>query len=134
MELDFMLQLNREINTFDLFAESSIGFLCRDESISIMAMPGGAETKFMDGSKDKDYQVQVYAKSMNRSKCFKALTTIYQRLETLGELPSSNDSYDFNKIETKSLPSLVVEDERGYLVYALSISVKITIYRGVLEK
>lgn len=131
MELDFMLKLNQKINSFNLYARSSIGLLGVSESLSIMAMPGGAETVFMDGVRDKDYQVQVNAKSMDQMNCFNALTAIYQTLENLDALPSGNGSYDFEKIETKSLPSLVTQDEQGFFVYALSISAKITIYRGV---
>lgn len=131
MELDFMMKLNQKINSLGLFAHSSIGLLAADESLSIMAMPGGAETVFMDGVRDKDYQVQVNAKSQDQMNCFNALTEIYQTLENLDSLPSGNGSYDFEKIETKSLPSLVTQDEQGFFVYALSISAKITIYKGV---
>jgi len=131
VSLDFMLQLNSKINNLGLFSDSYIGLLGTDESMSIMAMPGGAETVFMDGVRDKDYQVQVNAKSQDQMNCFNALTEIYQTLENLDSLPSGNGSYDFEKIETKSLPSLVTQDEQGFFVYALSISAKITIYKGV---
>lgn len=132
MELDFMDRLNQKINDLDLYARCRIGLLDTNESLSIMAMPGGAETVYMDGSRDKDYQVQVNAKSKNQLNCFNALTYIYQTLENLADLPSENGSYEFNKIETKSLPSLVEQDEQGFYVYALSISAKITIYQGVV--
>lgn len=126
-----MDKLNQKINSLGLYANSRIGLLGTDESLSIMAMPGGAETVYMDGSRDKDYQVQVNAKSKNQLNCFNALTYIYQTLENLIDLPSNNGSYEFNSIETKSLPSLVEQDEQGFYVYALSISAKITIYQGV---
>ena len=132
MELDFMVNLNQKINSLGLYANSRIGLLGTDESLSIMSMPGGAETVYMDGSRDKDYQVQVNAKSKNQLNCFNALTYIYQTLENLIDLPSKNGSYEFNNIETKSLPSLVEQDEQGFYVYALSISAKITIYKGVV--
>lgn len=131
MKLDFMLQLNRKINSLGLYADSSIGLLDTDESLSIMAMPGGDETVYMDGSRDKDFQVQVNAKSRDQLNCLDALTTIFQTLENLPDLPSGNGSYDFNRIEIKSLPSLITQDEQGFFVYALSISAKITIYQGV---
>lgn len=131
MDLDFMIKLNQQINNLNLYAHSAIGLLGPSESLSIMAMPGGAEVEYMDGTRDKDYQVQVNAKSKDQMNCFNALTTTYQKLENLVELPSGNGSFDFNKIETKSLPSLVTQDEQGFYVYALSISAKITIYKGV---
>jgi len=131
MKLDFMLQLDRKINSLGLYAESSIGLLDDEDSLSIMSMPGGTEVEYMDGTRDKDYQVQVNAKSRDQLNCLDALTTIYQVLENLADLPSSNSSYEFNKIETKSLPSLIMQDDQGFFVYALSISAKITIYQGV---
>jgi hypothetical protein len=131
MELDFMDQLNKKINSMNLFASSRIGLLGADESISIMAMPGGEETAFFDGTRDKSYNVQVNAKSKNQLNCFNALTKIYQTLENLDDLPSENGSYDFQGITTQSLPSLLERDEQGYWVYVLSISAKITIYKGV---
>jgi len=131
MELDFMAKLNQKINSLDLYAPCTIGVLGKGESLSIMAMPGGEETVYFNGWRDKDYQVQVNAKSRNHNNCFNALTVIYQTLENLDDLPSDNGSYDFQRITTQSLPSLVMQDEDGFFVYQLSISAKITIYEGV---
>ncbi|MEH7236755.1 minor capsid protein [Bacillus sp. JJ1562] len=131
MELDFMDRLKDKINSFSLYARCTIGLLGSSESLSIMAMPGGSETVFFDGTRDKDYQVQVNAKSKNQMNCFNALTQIYQTLENLEDLPSDNGSYDFQEISTQSLPSLVGQDEQGFYIFQLSISAKITIYQGV---
>lgn len=131
MDLDFLSKLNSKINSLGLYARSSIGLLDAGESLSIMAMPGGSEVEFMDGTRDKDYQVQINAKSMDQMNCYNALTTIYRTLENLTDLPSGNGSYEFNKISTQSLPSLVMQDEQGFYIFQLSISAKITIYKGV---
>jgi len=128
MELDFMQKLNQKINSMDLFAHSVIGPLDEDESISIMAMPGGAESVYFDGIRDKQYQVQVNTKSRNQANCMNALTMIYQKLENLNKMSSDNGSFDFQSISTASLPNLVMFDEQGFFVYALNISCKITIY------
>lgn len=128
MELDFMQKLNQKINSMNLFAHSSIGDLDADESISIMPMPGGEETVYFDGIRDKHYQVQVNTKSRDQANCLNALTTIYQTLENLEDLSSDNGSFDFQSIKTASLPALVMVDEQGFFIYALNISCKITIY------
>lgn len=126
-----MVRLNQQINSLNLYTNSIIGVLEDDESISIMAMPGGSETVFFDGVRDKDYNVQINTKSKNQQNCINALTKIYQTLENLNELPSSNGSYDFESISTTSLPSLLMYDENGFFIYELSIVAKITIYEGV---
>ena len=131
MDLDFMDRLKDKINSLGLYACCTVGILGPSESLSIMAMPGGAETVYYDGSRDKDYQVQVNAKSKNQMNCFNALTQIYQALENLEELPSGNGSYYFQSINTQSLPSILEQDDKGYWIYTLSISAKITIYHGV---
>lgn len=131
MKLDFMEQLMNQINSLGLYTTCSIGLLGESESLSIMAMPGGDETVYMDGTRDKSYELQVNAKSTNQLECYDALTVIYQKLENLSELPSQNGSYDFQKFDTKSLPNLIGQDEQGYYVYAANISAKITIYKGV---
>lgn len=132
MELDFLEKLNQKINSLNLYARSTVGLLGPSESLSIMAMPGGEETVFFDGTRDKNYNVQVNAKSQNQLNCFNALTKIYQTLENLEDLPSDNGSYDFQGVVAQSLPSLLQQDEQGYFIFVLSISIKITIYEGVL--
>lgn len=131
-ELDFLFQLNNKINSLDLFAPCYIGLLDEGESISVMAMPGGDEVVYFDGIRDKNYQVQINAKSKNQLNCINALTHIYRTLENLDDLPSENGSYEFQKITTQSLPSLLEQDEQGFFIYVMSISARITIYEGVM--
>lgn len=132
MELDFLVQLNRYINQQKPFASSVIGVLGATESVSVMAMPGGQEKVFFDGTRDKDYQVQINAKSKKQDNCINFLSTIFQRLENLENLPSINGSYDFQQIKITSMPSLVMIDEQGFFIYQLSISATITIHKGVV--
>lgn len=127
MELDLLLQLNRYINSQQPFAKSIIGTLEPTESISVMAMPGGTETVYYDGMRDKQQQVQINAKSKQQNHCINFLNTIFQKLENLTELPSGNGSYEFNNIRVAGMPSFIFQDEQGYFFYQLSISVQITI-------
>lgn len=131
MELDLLLQLNRYINNQKPFASSIIGVLNAVESISVMAMPGGAETVYFDGTRDKQQQVQINAKSKQQNHCINFLNMIFQKLENLSDLPSENGSYMFNDIRIAGMPSLILIDEQGYFIYQLSISIQITIEKGV---
>lgn len=123
-----MERLNSHINTLDLFARSRIGLLGESDSISVMAMPGGDETVYFDGIRDKNYQIQVSAKSKNQNNCFNALTTVYQELEQLDELKSNNGSFDYQTTRTASLPNLIGQDDSGYFIWGVNLSCKITIY------
>lgn len=131
MELDFLVQLNRYINKQNFFAKSVIGVLGKEEGLSIMAMPGGAEKVFFDGTRDKAYQVQINAKSKKQDNCINTLNTLFQNLENLTDLPSDNGSYDYQQTKITSLPSLIMIDEQGFFIYELSISATITIHKGV---
>ena len=132
-ELDFIWRLNDHINTLDLFAWSNVGLLEESESLSVMAMPGGEETIYFDGTRDKHLNVQINAKSMNQLNCIDALSKVARVLENLPEnaIESENGSFYFESISITSPVSIVAQDEQGFFIYALSISAKITIYKGV---
>lgn len=129
-ELDFIWRLNDYINTLDLFAWSDVGMLSETESMSLMAMPGGEEKLFMDGTREKNYQMQVNAKSKNQLHCIESLSKAATALEGLkaNEIKSDNGTFDFDSNKITSLLSLVGQDEQGYFIYAFSLSAKITIY------
>ena len=132
-ELDFIWRLNDYINTLDLFARSNVGVLEADDSLSVMAMPGGEETVYFDGTRDKNLNIQINAKSRNQLNCIDSLAKIARVLENLPEnaIQSENDSFYFESISVTSPVSIVAQDEQGFFIYALSISAKITIYKGV---
>ena len=132
-ELDFIWRLNDYINTLDLFAWSNVGILEAGDSLSVMAMPGGEETVYFDGTRDKHLNVQINAKSKNQLSCIDALSKIARVLENLEEdaIKSESDSFYFESINVTSPVSIVAHDEQGFFIYALSISAKITIYKGV---
>lgn len=139
MNLDFLLKLNQYINAQKLAGSTNkaltsvIGLLGADETMSIMAMPGGAQKVYMDGSRDKAYQVQINVKSKHQDVAMNTLNIIAKKLENLTALPSSNDSYDFQQINITSNPSFLQQDEKGFFIWVLSISAEITIEKGVVE-
>ena len=132
LQLDFVTQFNKYINTLGLYAKSVIGVLAANESISVMSTPGGPQQLFYDGSRDKDFQVQITTKSKEQANCINALNYIFLTLENLEQLPSTNNSYEFYGIDIASLPSFVTQDDQGYFIWQLSISAKLNIKKGVL--
>src|SRR5690606_3768367 len=103
-ELDFIWRLNDYINTLDLFALSNVGLLEESDSLSVMAMPGGEETIYFDGTRDKNLNVQINAKSKNQLNCIEALSKIARVLENLQEntIKSENDSFYLESISVTS--------------------------------
>ena len=132
-ELDFIWRLNDYVNTLDLFARSNVGLLEETESLSVMAMPGGEEIVYFDGTRDKNLNIQINAKSKNQLNCIDALSKIARTLENLkeGDIQSHNDSFEFESIRVTSFVSIVGQDEQGYFIYQVSLAAKITIHKGV---
>src|SRR5690625_1585783 len=132
-ELDFIWRLNDYINTLDLFAWSNVGILEADDSLSVMAMPGGEETVYFDGTRDKHLNVQINVKSRNQLHCIDALSKVARVLENLEEdaIKSENDSFYFESIQVTYPVSIVAHDDQGYFIYVLSISAQITIKKAV---
>src|SRR5699024_8440608 len=98
---------------------SDVGGLDSKESLSVLAMPGGNETVFQNGTKDKDYNIQVNAKSKSQFNCIEALSKVARELEELkeGAIVSENESFDFESINTTSFVSIVGQDEQGFFIY-----------------
>lgn len=130
-ELDFLVQLNQYINSLGLYARSILSVLTENESLSLIALPGGIETVYMDGSKDKDYNVQINAKSKDQLNCVNALNAIAYSLENLYALPSSNQSYELDRFILSGMPSYVSQDAQGFFIWQLTVTAKITIDKGV---
>lgn len=129
--LDFIPNLNNELNTLNLFTKSEIGLLGIGESISVLALPGAQGQTFYDGTHDRVYSIQINAKSKKQANCLDTLNKIFVTLEDLTELPSSNDSYIFNGIDITSLPSYVGADDSGFHVWQISLESQITINGGI---
>lgn len=137
-ELDFLLKLNQYINSLSLPGSNSnrlvskIGLLQTTESLAVSASPGGAQEVFYDGSRDKEYQVQISCKSLRQDVCMNALNNLSTKLENLVNLDSGNDSYEFQGITITSLPSLLGEDDKNYFIWVVSISAQLHIKKGVV--
>src|SRR5690606_37506946 len=112
-ELDYIWRLNDYINTLDLFAWSNVGLLEESEFLSVMAMPGGEEIVYFDGTRDKNLNIQINAKSKDQLNCIEALSKVARMLENLPEdaIKSENDSFYFEPISVTSPVSIVSQDE-----------------------
>ena len=96
----------------------------RDASISVSRMPNSrVMQEYMDGSKDKRYTflIQVKARDEQRNEAVNALQIISDSLIDLEQLPSSNNSYEFNDIIVTNEPYQFSRDDAGYIFFRMSI-------------
>ena len=128
-DLDFIIRLNEHVNTLGLFVDCNLSILQEGESMALIALPGGTETLFMDGTRDKDYNVQFTVKSKSQANCIGALNAIAEELESLKTLTSSNNSFEFYGFTTTGMPSYVSKDDQGHWMWQLTLVAEITIIK-----
>jgi len=133
LQLDMIPRIKDEINTLGLPIVCHIGLLRPGESMAIVQSPGGNETTYMDGTRTKAFNVEVNIQTTSHQTAYDLLTQISSHLENLDDLPSKNDSYEFEEIQTLSSPSIVGQGEDGSFIYTMTIKSQIFIKKGVIE-
>lgn len=130
-EFDLIPQLNSYINSLGLGIRSTIGILDDGDSMAIAPLPANNDTVYMDGSRDREQNIQVLIKHSNGAVVFELMHKLERELSKLMDLPSGNDTYTFNEIYTVSTPNLVGADETKRFIYDLTIVASVHIFKGV---
>lgn len=126
-ELDFIDRLADLIDTYRFPYKLRVGSLDEGESMAIMTLPGGEEAVYFDGVRDKTLNIAIDIKSKSTIKAYQTLNVLFQLLESLVDLPSQNDSYDFNWITTTNAPNKIGADEH-YELWECTFAFDLTIY------
>jgi len=107
-----------------------MGYLSDGESFVIYPIPGSrVANEFYDGTKERELNYDIAMQSKDQQALQAALWIVQDDLETLKELPSQNDSYDFNEIVIVDKPFINQIDEQGWFVFMLSITIKIITHK-----
>lgn len=100
-----------------------------DESLALCSLPGGTVIKaYMDGVKDKQLNYEIQGKSKDRDKIFSTISILASLLEAIEDVPSSNNSYEFQDITVSSEPYFNESETSGYLYFRTTFQVKLTIF------
>jgi fido (protein-threonine AMPylation protein) len=126
-ELDFIERLAEFIASYNFPYPLRVGNLLATESMAIMLLPGGDETVYFDGVRDKQMNIAIDVKATSTLKAYQTLNVLFQLLENLNDLPSKNDSYDFNDITTTNAPSQIGKDET-FELWECTFAFDLTIY------
>lgn len=126
-ELDFIDRLADLIDAYKFPYKLRIGSLDEGESMAIMTLPGGEEAVYFDGVRDKTLNIAIDIKSKSTIRAYQTLNVLFQLLESLVDLPSQNDSYDFNGITTTNAPNKIGADEH-YELWECTFAFDLTIY------
>lgn len=126
-ELDFIDRLADFIDGYSFPYKLKVGSLDEDESMAIMTLPGGDEVIYFDGVRDKTINIAIDIKTKSTIQAYQSLNVLFQLLESLVDLPSQNDSYDFNGITTTNAPNKIGQDEH-YELWECTFAFDLTIY------
>lgn len=100
-----------------------------DESLALYSLPGGTVIKaYMDGTKEKQLNYEIQGKSKDRDKIFNIISIISSILESIEDVPSNNNYYEFQEIAVSSEPYFNDSETDGYLYFRTTFQVKLTIF------
>lgn len=102
-----------------------------DESTSLTRLPGGRTIQeYYDGIKDKQLQFEltIKARRERRTEIVSALSRITDSLSDLEDLPSENNSYDFQKIDVGNEIYFSEAKTDGFIYFKAQFQPTLTIY------
>lgn len=124
--MDFLDQLVKRIRELELPIVTRAGVLNEHESAGVYAMPGGQVVhEYMDGMKEQQLNYEYAIKSKDVESASGQLWLVSNFLESLTELPSANDSYEFEEIKITSKPAQSEADEQGFYYWVLDFSAQL---------
>ncbi|WDF02956.1 phage tail terminator protein [Shouchella hunanensis] len=120
MTMDFLERLVKDaLGGRRYFAEVVSGVTRDGNSIAVIATPSNDIRHYYDGTYDQGFTFQVTTKHENELTSYQTLLLISDLLKNLRDVPSDNDSYEFNGIELTTVPNIIGKDDRYYYYSAM---------------
>ncbi len=120
MTMDFLERLVKDALGGRNFYAPVVSGVTRDgNSIAVIATPSNEIRHYYDGTYDQGFTFQVTTKHDNELTSYQTLLLITDLLKNLRDVPSTNDSYEFNGIELTTVPNIIGKDERYYYYSAM---------------
>lgn len=107
------------------------GYLKANESFVFYPIPGSRVVKtFMNGTTEQQLNFEFAMKSKVQSKINQTLWVVSNALETITELQSDDNSFEFDEIIITNKPFINQADDQGFFTFLLNIQAKITVLKG----
>lgn len=127
--MDFIDRLKDAVNTLSIPIKMRTGYLSDKETLVIYSLPGSAViTQYMDGTRDVNMNYEIAMKSKDGAKIEQTLWQVQDYLDTLLDVTSKNNSFEFNGLTITSKPFINDADEQGWFVFLLDFTANLTIY------
>lgn len=130
--MDFIERLQDYINAIDgLPVSCQLGYLKEGESLVLFPSPGSrVVAEYMDGIKEASMNYTIAMRSKSQGKIHGTLWIIQNELESLMDLKSHDNSFEFNSLDVTNKPFISDADEQGWHVFMLDIQANLTILKG----
>lgn len=125
--MDLIDRLDESLNSIkDLPAKVLIGYMQPNETIGLYPLPGSSSRdEDWAGNQTKRMNYEVAIRTQDSQLGNNVLWRISNYLENLNNIESSNNSFQFEKIQQTGLPSISEQDDQGYSVYMLDFSIDV---------
>ncbi|WP_197284099.1 hypothetical protein [Bacillus sp. JCM 19041] len=87
-------------------------------SIAVSVMPSNNRSVYYDGTYDQGYMFQVMTKHQQQLEAYQTLLRITDYLDNVPDIPSHNNSYDFNGITVVGDPNVIGREGNHYYYVA----------------
>lgn len=114
MTLDFLERLVGTLNNQNYYSLVVSPILVDGNSIAVMTTPSNDYDHYYDGSYRQRYAFQVMTKHTSQMTAYQTLLNITNLLRDIMDIPSANDTYEFEGIKIKTDPNVLMKDDKYY--------------------
>lgn len=125
--MDLMERICEELNTIDgLPSRVRMGYMQPDDNIGLYPLPGSSTIEEdWSGNQTRRMNYEVAIRTKNQQLANSCMWQLSSHLESVTDVSSKDNSYEFNDIQQTGLPSISEQDDQGYSVYMLDFYVEI---------
>ncbi|MQS44244.1 phage tail terminator protein [Companilactobacillus mishanensis] len=129
--MDLIDRLAESLNKIqDLPSKVIKGYMQPDETIGLYPLPGSSLIdEDWAGNRTKRMNYEVAIRTNDSKLANDSMWLISNYLESLKDIKSKDNSYQFEQIQQTGLPSISEQDDRGFSVYMLDFFIDIITLR-----
>lgn len=125
--MDLLQRICEQFNTIDgLPSRVRMGYMQPDDSIGLYPLPGSTTIEEdWSGNQTRRINYETAIRTKDQQLANSCMWQMSNYLESITDIESKDNSFQFNDIQQTGLPSVSEQDEQGYSVYMLDFYVEI---------
>lgn len=119
-----LIELKNKMNGFSSLPEISVDVLPVDDiAVSFQYAPSLEPTRYYDRTKQQDTNILIKLKHPQQYECVNAALDLFEYIESLDNLQSENDSFEYISAITYTTPTLIDVTSEGNYIYSGMITI-----------